>query len=172
MRQVLRDSLGSGRGFVRWGDAQVALLVSDANRQALRTGVDITDWLQELATEGWEVGAGGGLLRLDAPGAVYAAVLAARWDGPDPSVWMDARPGLASLCGALLRQPAAQEYTATAKALIRSAWQGLAGDEARALAWADALRPQAATVMRNQARHGLYACGVLLAGYLCTGAGQ
>ncbi len=160
LHALAREALGDARGFVRWADAPDALLVSDAGRHALPEKP-----LNALRDLGFRVWQRDDLTWLDAPDDAYARALAARWRDKLP---VAAPLALRSLCDGLLRQPCEQADTPDARRMIRSAWQALSGEDARAWAWADHVRAEAAIRMREHMYDGLYACGVLLAQYLAA----
>ncbi len=155
---LARHLLVNVRGFVRWSDAPDALLVSDVNRH--ETSARALDALNE---QGFRIWQRDGLTWLDAPDDAYTRALAARWQGERAS---GAPLALCALRDDLLRQPSEQADTPDARRLIRAAWQALSAGDALAVQWADSMRREAATRMREGRRDGLYACGVLLAQFV------
>ena len=175
-RALLCARLGPRCGFVRFTDTPGVLLACDAARAAEGAGVTLDAVAEGFRSAGWPASVAEGLLYLDALDAAFAEALARR--APETacahsaSRWADAQEdaALQALCVALLRQPPVQRDTPAARVLLRAAWRGLSVGRTQAQAWGAAMRGAAASAMREEARDGLYACGVLLLYHLqCAG---
>ena len=157
MRALARETVLAcgGRGFMRFADGGDALLVCDAARRC--TEEEAARMADALAAQGFLVRMEDGLM-LIAPGDELIGKITAkprqvRWDAPEAS--------LQALAERLLGVPK-MPLTAAGRALVNESLRltGRPGEDV--LAGLDAIRAQAAVMLRSGDRSGMHEAGAIL----------